>query len=164
MVATLPATSAFLTGHKLSTTEWAQILNVTLALSNIKTQNVIGGMVYSSTSASYSNISGASLTGFSKQLDSSSSDVLLIMGCGSRSGTAGTNITFALNDGTTDWQTTVFRHNTAAKHSYALGITKATGLAVATYTFQARAKSNGTATMTIDGNDCALIIAIELPK
>lgn len=163
MVATLPALTNIGPAHKISDTEWAQLLNALKSLSNIAQANFYGSMSASTTSASFVNVTGATMSGFVKQQGSSGSDLLAIHSMSARA-SATTVAGFGINDGTTDWATITAGFNTAGKHNCNIGLVKMTGLAAGGYTFVSRIKSNGTNTMTIDTNDCGFIIMIEVPK
>ena len=163
MVATLPALNTFATGHTVSTTEWTQVLNALKSLSNIKSGNFYSTMSASNSSASFVNVTGASVPGFVKQ--QASSDVLIIMSMSARvTTTANHAVVWGVNDGTTDWQVMTGWESVLNKHTPYIGCRTLTGLAVATYTFQARLKADGTNTIVVDVNDCGFIIAAELPK
>lgn len=164
MVASLPALSTFSVAHAITPTEWEQILNCSKALSNIATANFIGTLSASTASATYVNITGFTLSGFSKYLGTS--DLFVVMACSSRcSTTANHPVTFAVNVNSTDtqmmagWQTTVNRHMPL------IGFGKITGVPSGTpYTFQGRVKADGTNTIVIDGFDTGFLIVMEIPN
>jgi hypothetical protein len=162
MVATLPALSTFFTAHTVSGTEWTQIRDAIKALSNIETANFFGTVSASSASASFVNITGATLA-FNKQL--ASSDVLVFLSMSLRCTTTVNHLAvLGVNDGATDWQTTNAFQSTNLKHNSSIGWVKMTGLSTGAKTFQARLKADGTNTIAIDTNDCGFMIAVEVPN
>lgn len=163
MVASLPTDATFATAHVVSSTEWSQILNAIKGLSNIATANFYGTMSVSTASATYVNVTGASLTGFTKYLGSS--NLLAFLAISSRcTTTANHPVNYGINDGTTDWQMMTGWETTVNKHNTYIAWRTLTGLSSGgPYTFQARVKADGTNTIAIDGNDCGFIIVAELP-
>ncbi|HEY6018588.1 MAG TPA: hypothetical protein VIY48_01450 [Candidatus Paceibacterota bacterium] len=162
MSATLPAASMLAPGHKITPTEWTQILTAITAITNIRNFNYIASLTLSSSSASYVDITGATGS-ITKVYASGTSDILAICGVSSRSGTAGSTITVAVNDGTNDNAAFKYIHNTANQHNFGFGAVRITGLAAGALSMKLRAKSSG-ATMTIDANDVGFLWLWELPK
>jgi len=164
MVASLPAMTTFAVAHTITPTEWAQILNCTKGLSNIQTANFPGTLSVSTASATYVNITGFTMSGFSKYLNSS--DLFVVMACSSRcTTTANHSVNYGINVNATDTQMMAAWHTTVAKHNPSIGFGRITGVpSGAGYTFTGRIKADGTNTVAIDGNDTGFLIVMEVPN
>jgi hypothetical protein len=161
MTATLP--SALLVNHIMADAEWNQIITALASMSNVVIFNT-NAATASTLLTTYVNVTGGS-TAYTKLYDSSTSDVGALFFCSARTGTSNASITFAINDGTTDWEVTHLQQLTANKHYYQAGFARMTGLAAGAYTMAARIKHSTTATAaTIDSNDTLSMLFIELPK
>lgn len=160
MTATLP--SSLLVGHIMSDSEWNQIITALTCMSNLVIFNSRPSAT--TTSTTYTNITGGSTSMF-KFYDSSTSDIgILFFGCG-RSGTVNGILSFGINDGFTDWDLTAMPGLTANKRYSQGGFTRITGLGVGGVALQLRFKHSTSATaITVDGNDTQSFLAIEMPK
>lgn len=148
-------------GHVVLDTEWASMINSTTAATNINLAQFIGTTSYSSASATYGNVTGATIS-FTKVFDSSTTGILVVMAQSCYSSSVGGVVQFGINDGSLDYDVTLFLHNVANTHNFTMGIASIFGEAAGSYTFQLRAKSPTSSTINIDAGDCGFIYLAEV--
>lgn len=153
-------TTLFSSGYPQYTDATRGLLKAVTALSNLPVLHSATATL-ASASTVYVNVTGGSFA-FTKQLDSSLSDIAVIVGLSARCDTASRTLTVGVNDGTTDTDLTRIFFNTATEHLFTLGGAIIPAKETGAYTLQLRAKNSGTGTMTIDANDEVSVLAWEV--
>lgn len=155
-------TTLFSSGYPQYTDVTRGLLKAVTALSNIPIFHATTATL-SSASLTYVNVTGGSFA-FTKQLDSSLSDILVVAGLSARCDTANRILTIGINDGTADTDVTRIFFNTVTEHLFGIGGALLPAREAGAYTLQLRAKNNGTGIMSIDANDEVSVLAWEVLK
>lgn len=159
MTATLPAT--LLTNHRVTPTEWAQILQAVAGITNLNFTRLFNPGV-TTASASFVNLGALSIS-ITKQFSSANSDMGVWLMTSQSTSTASSSTTYAVSDGTTDTTTHQVINLVTGLVYFGMGGAVLTGLAAGNYTFQARWKTSA-GTATAGANGTFTLFVIELPK
>src|SRR5437773_1468564 len=161
MSATLPTN--FNPNHTPTAAEMAQVLNAITRITNITVGTFLttAGLAASG-STSYVDVTGTSIN-WTKNGDSSSSDVLAIIMASCFVSVASTQPFFGLAIGATDYDVVAMTVNPINTHTMIGGVRAITGVAAGVYTPKVRFKrGSGTGTTSIDTGDSVTVLVAEL--
>jgi hypothetical protein len=133
-------------------------------LTNIAVFNSISGCALNSSSTTYVNVTSASQA-FTKDGDSSASDVIVLLALSSFRAVAGTATTFGVSIAAVDYDIMRFDFKaTANDRNFTVGFRTLTGIGAGVYSVILRAKGSAANNMSIDGGDTVSMLIAELPK